>query len=339
MSAVGYTCCSECGRKLHATFFCQGCGQPSCSLDCYCRHQAGHAEYASAGAAAPRGRSPANAAWNQPGDDVPSTRRRLLEQLGVGEELAQGVQLHRLGQVAVEARLVAAPPVFLLPPAGQRHQQHVLQTRLLRAAAGRPRSRPSPASRCPRTPCRAARPAPPPAPPARRGRSGPRGLPAAAAGPGSRRRPRCRPPRGCGGWAGRAPAARRLGRSPQELRFRSWARAGRRTTNSLPLPGPSLWAVTVPPCISTSLRTSVSPMPSPPCERSRRRSACTNRSKMSGSMSGGNADAGVPHPQHQLAALLPGRQQDGAPVVGVLGGVVEQVRHDLLQPGRVGLQT
>jgi hypothetical protein len=44
MSAVGYTCCSECGGKLHATFFCQGCGQPSCSLDCYCRHQAGHAQ-------------------------------------------------------------------------------------------------------------------------------------------------------------------------------------------------------------------------------------------------------------------------------------------------------
>jgi hypothetical protein len=44
MSAVGYTCCSECGRKLHTTFFCQECGQPACCLDCYCRHQAGHAE-------------------------------------------------------------------------------------------------------------------------------------------------------------------------------------------------------------------------------------------------------------------------------------------------------
>lgn len=44
MSAVRYTCCSECGRQLHTTFYCQGCGQPSCSLDCYCRHQAGHTE-------------------------------------------------------------------------------------------------------------------------------------------------------------------------------------------------------------------------------------------------------------------------------------------------------
>jgi hypothetical protein len=43
MSAVSFTCCSECGRKLHTTFFCQDCGQPSCSLDCYCRHEARHA--------------------------------------------------------------------------------------------------------------------------------------------------------------------------------------------------------------------------------------------------------------------------------------------------------
>jgi hypothetical protein len=43
MSAVGFTCCSECGRRLHTTFFCQECGQPSCCLDCYCRHEARHA--------------------------------------------------------------------------------------------------------------------------------------------------------------------------------------------------------------------------------------------------------------------------------------------------------
>jgi hypothetical protein len=42
MSAVGFTCCSVCGRKLRTTFFCQECGQPSCSLDCYCRHEANH---------------------------------------------------------------------------------------------------------------------------------------------------------------------------------------------------------------------------------------------------------------------------------------------------------
>ena len=42
MSAVGFAWCSECGRKLHTTFFCQECGQPSCCLDCYCRHEARH---------------------------------------------------------------------------------------------------------------------------------------------------------------------------------------------------------------------------------------------------------------------------------------------------------
>jgi hypothetical protein len=43
MSVGGFSCCSECGRKLHTTFFCQGCGQACCCLDCYCRHEARHA--------------------------------------------------------------------------------------------------------------------------------------------------------------------------------------------------------------------------------------------------------------------------------------------------------
>ena len=43
MSTLSYACCGECGRKLHTTFFCQECGQPSCCLDCYCRHEASHA--------------------------------------------------------------------------------------------------------------------------------------------------------------------------------------------------------------------------------------------------------------------------------------------------------
>jgi hypothetical protein len=43
MSAFGYTSCRECGRTLNTTFFCQECGQPSCSLDCYCHHEARHA--------------------------------------------------------------------------------------------------------------------------------------------------------------------------------------------------------------------------------------------------------------------------------------------------------
>src|SRR5207253_7951004 len=57
-------------------------------------------------------------------------------------------------------------------------------------------------------------------------------------------------------------------------------RAGSFTTNSLPFPGPSLNALTVPPCSSTSLRTSVRPMPRPPAVRSPRRSPCVNISKI-----------------------------------------------------------
>jgi hypothetical protein len=43
MSSLGFTCCSECGQKLHASFFCHECGQACCSLDCYCHHVARHA--------------------------------------------------------------------------------------------------------------------------------------------------------------------------------------------------------------------------------------------------------------------------------------------------------
>jgi hypothetical protein len=39
--------------------------------------------------------------------------------------------------------------------------------------------------------------------------------------------------------------------------------AGKRMTNSLPWPGPSLWALTSPPCSWTSERTRFRPIPSP----------------------------------------------------------------------------
>ena len=78
---------------------------------------------------------------------------------------------------------------------------------------------------------------------------------------------------------------------------RPGATSGSRTTNSLPLPSPSLWASTVPPCISTRFFTSVRPMPSPPCDRVAAWSTCTNRSKTAGQHVGGDPDAGVPHPQ------------------------------------------
>ena len=62
--------------------------------------------------------------------------------------------------------------------------------------------------------------------------------------------------------------------------------AGSRTMNSLPLPGPSLIAVTLPPCISASERAMVRPMPSPPSERARERSPWAKSSNIFGILSG-----------------------------------------------------
>ena len=75
------------------------------------------------------------------------------------------------------------------------------------------------------------------------------------------------------------------------------SRAGRRTTNSLPRPAPSLRAETEPPCSSTRLRTRVRPMPRPPWARSRRPCTCVNSSKMFGSIVRRDAHAGVPDPR------------------------------------------
>ena len=71
--------------------------------------------------------------------------------------------------------------------------------------------------------------------------------------------------------------------------------SGRRTTNSLPWPGPALLALTVPPCISTSRFTSVRPMPSPPWARLIERFACVNSSKTCRQHLRRDADAVVAH--------------------------------------------
>ena len=42
-------------------------------------------------------------------------------------------------------------------------------------------------------------------------------------------------------------------------------------------------------------------------------------------------------PQHRLVALLLDSQPDVTALIGVLGGIGEQVHHDLFQPGRVGV--
>ena len=116
------------------------------------------------------------------------------------------------------------------------------------------------------------------------------------------------------------------------------AETGRRTVNSLPRPGPPLWAVTRPWCISTSERTSVSPIPSPPRDRDRVWSAWVNMSKMWGRSSGAMP---VPLSRTRIATSRPsllGGQRDLAPLVGVLRGVVQQVGEHLRHPRRVDLQ-
>ena len=85
-----------------------------------------------------------------------------------------------------------------------------------------------------------------------------------AASQGSSPHPRCRRRPGCGGRA-RRPACR-APRGSHARRAAAILAAGRRTTNSLPCPGPRCGPRRVPPCISTSRLTSDRPMPSPPCD-------------------------------------------------------------------------
>jgi len=64
------------------------------------------------------------------------------------------------------------------------------------------------------------------------------------------------------------------------------ASRGRCRVNVEPLPGPSLWTSTAPPCISMNDRTNERPSPRPPRLRSRLRSACENGSKRRAIISG-----------------------------------------------------
>ena len=136
-----------------------------------------------------------------------------------------------------------------------------------------------------------------------------------------------------------APSARRPRRCarPRPRRRADGAAIGRRTTSSLPWPTPALWAPIRPPCISTSLFDSDRPMPRPPCERSSADCTWPNISKIDGQLRGGDADAGVDHAHHRVAALALDRERDPAAARRVLGGVDEQVREHLRQPSQVAV--
>ena len=68
-----------------------------------------------------------------------------------------------------------------------------------------------------------------------------------------------------------------------------------------------------------------------------RRSTWVKRSKMWGSIS---AEMPTPVSRTVMATHVPslGGKPDAAPFLGVLGGVGQEVREDLLQPGRVGIE-
>ena len=199
------------------------------------------------------------------------------------------------------------------PPAPTRSgpRSVVPRTRAAPAAAWPPRSRPCPAGRCPAGPPRAGTPRPPSRAsgpswatrtswPVEPGSSLAR-LPAASTLSSTTRMRRR-------GTARRRPrrSSRRAGRPPGP----SGAGAGRRTR--CPGPGPRSRAATLPPCISTRLLTSVSPIPRPALGAVQGRPTWANRSKMAAEHLRRDPDARVPHADDRLAPVAAGGQVDAA---------------------------
>ena len=83
--------------------------------------------------------------WRE--DHLVRPRGRRCRDVGpveASEDLAELVQVDRLDQVVVEARLLRAAPVLLLAVAGQGDEQQAAERRARRAARRPPRSRPCP---------------------------------------------------------------------------------------------------------------------------------------------------------------------------------------------------
>ena len=133
--------------------------------------------------------------------------------------------------------------------------------------------------------------------------------------------------------------APRAGRGRHPARERAAAGAavcttGSRTTKRLPRSGPSLVALTEPPCCSTRRFTRVRPSPSPSCARARglspgrtaRRSARDRSGAMRALVRDGDRDLVSLSPRLDLDARTPG---------AVLAGVVEEVHEHLGETQRV----
>ncbi len=171
--------------------------------------------------------------------------------------------VERLDEVMIEAGLLRPAAVFVLAVSCYRHDDGVFAALLAAGAGKRPRSRPCQGGRCRagRIPAgTAARPRVP------RGRREPSPRRARSASRASTSRGPCRRCHRRPGFGHvRLVFPRRVPPRASSCVSGRFA-AGSRIVNSLPLPGPSLLAATLPPCISTSFFTTVSPMPSPPSE-------------------------------------------------------------------------
>ncbi len=115
------------------------------------------------------------------------------------------------------------------------------------------------------------------------------------------------------------------------------ADAGSRTTNSLPWPGPSLCASTDPPCSRANWRHHGQADAESPLGPVDRPVGLDEQVEDVREQLGGDAVAGVGHPDDDLARLDPRADAERAAPAGVLGGVDQQVRHHLLETDGVGV--
>ena len=111
--------------------------------------------------------------------------------------------------------------------------------------------------------------------------------------------------------------------------------SGSRTRNSLPRPGPSLRASTVPPCMLDQAAHERQADAESALRSPRRSIDLHEHVEHLRQRVRRDADAVVLDADHRLAVLAARADRDAAAVIGVLRGVVEQVGEDLRQPHRI----
>ena len=101
---------------------------------------------------------------------------------------------------------------------------------------------------------------------------------------------------------------RPAGVSSSGLSFTGSSRIGSETSNSLPVPRPSLRASTLPPCIVTSCLTSVKPDTEAALRAIHRDVALREKIEHARKHLGRDADAGIAHANRHVGALAPYRK-------------------------------